>query len=71
VEEGIIRIFLAEEVARAPEPPPFATPEVPEDLWRREAPRRGEARATASPRAAPMASVEAPLLLGIRVVVQD
>jgi hypothetical protein len=71
VEEGIVRIFLVEEVLRAPEAPPFESPAVPVDLWGRECPVRGNARPTSSPFAAPEATPATPLLLGIRAVVQD
>lgn len=71
MEERMVRIFLVEEVRRAPKPPPLDGPAVPEDLWSREAPRRGTVAACASPVRPPVASREAPLLLGIRAVVQD
>ena len=71
VEEGIIRVFLVEEVLRSPPPPPFESPAVPVELWGRERPVRGDAQPTSSPLSAPEATLAMPLLLGIRAVVQD
>jgi hypothetical protein len=72
VGEGVIRIFLVEEVRKAPAPPlllPAGEP--PKDLWARERPLRGGSRAGATPIAPPEAVAEAPLLLALRAVVQD
>lgn len=71
VEEGFIRIFLVEEVLRAPPTPPFEGGEPPQELWERERPRRGAVRAWASPLAPPEATTSEPLLMGIRALVQD
>jgi len=71
VEEGIIRIFLVEEVHLAPAPPSLPAAEPPAALWERERPLRGEVRVGATPVAAPEAMAEAPLLLALRAVVQD
>lgn len=71
VGEGVIRIFLVEEVRKAPAPPLLPSAEPPEDLWARERPLRGQSRLGATPVAAPEAAAEAPLLLAVRAVVQD
>ncbi len=71
VVEGIIRVFLVEEVFRAPAPPPLPGTAVPFDLWALECPRRGDVRVSASTPRAPEAARGAPLLLGIRALVQD
>jgi hypothetical protein len=71
VEEGIIRIFLVEEVFLAPAPPPLQNTAVPLDLWALERPRRGDVRVSASSLEAPEAAATAPLLLSVRAVVQD
>jgi hypothetical protein len=71
VGEGVTRVFLVEEVRRAPAPPPLPSGEPPRDLWARERPLRGEARAGATPPGRPEATAEAPLLLRVEVIVQD
>jgi len=71
VEEDIIRIFLVEDVVRAPEAPSLPAGSVPVDLWAVERPRRGEARVGASPLLPPEAIWKAPLLVRVRAVVQD
>jgi hypothetical protein len=71
VEEGVIRIFLVEEVRKAPAPPDLPSGEPLKDLWAHERPLRGEVRAGATPVSPPEAVAEAPLLLGLRAVVQD
>ncbi len=71
VEEGIVRIFLVEEVLKAPAPPPLPEPLLASDLWALERPRRGEVLVSASRLLAPEAARTGPLLLGIRAVAQD
>lgn len=71
VEEGITRIFLVEEVLKAPAPPSLSGTAVPADPWALERPRRGDVRVSASSLEAPEAAATAPLLLGVRAVVQD
>ncbi|MCK6461706.1 MAG: hypothetical protein L6Q95_17625, partial [Planctomycetes bacterium] len=71
VGEGITRIFLVEEVRRAPGTPSLPSGEPPGDLWERERPRRGGVRAGATPVSPPEAALEAPLLLAVGAVVQD
>ncbi|HEX5138133.1 MAG TPA: hypothetical protein VFY93_14250 [Planctomycetota bacterium] len=71
VGEGVVRIFLVEEVRRSPGPPPLPPGEPPRDLWKRERPLRGEVRAGATPLLPPEAVAAVPLLVAVRAVVQD
>jgi hypothetical protein len=71
VGEGIVRVFLVEEVRKAPAPPLLPAGEPPSDLWARERPLRGGCRVGATPVAPPEAALEAPLLLAVRAIVQD
>jgi hypothetical protein len=71
VEEGVIRVFLVEEILKAPVPPPLPLAGAPADLWALERPRRGDVAVTASPILAPEAAPTAPVLLEVRAVVQD
>ncbi len=71
VEDGIVRVFLVEELVRAPAAPSLPDGAVPVDLWGIDRPLRGEARVGATPLKPPEAVWTAPLLMGVRAVVQD
>lgn len=71
VGEGMIRIFLVEEVRKAPEPPPLPSGEPPDGFWVRERPLRGGIRAGSTPVSPPDAGPDGSLILAVRTLVQD
>ena len=71
VGEGIVRIFLVEEVRKVPGAPPLPSGEPPADFWARERPLRGAFRVGSTPVSPPEATPDAPLVLAVRALVQD